>query len=245
MSSVTDPGWAASIGTKASDGQDQVVDPGPQRAGRPQAGVEGALLTGGPVRGPGGGGFWSPARVVGSVNNRGAGTAAPAAGDQDGEPDEHERTTERRDHRRCPMSPAAGPPAGSAATADRKGRQLTGERPQEGVTPDSLLALHAAGYRTVIERLGSGHRPRRGLRPGVRVGPVPRPRAPGGRGRLQRRGRRGGAAGLRAVGSRTVAQMNALALGLRRGAASTGPARPTSSSTSTIPRGTWPSWPGC
>ena len=47
-------------------------------------------------------------------------------------------------------------PAGSAATADRRGRQLTGERPQEGVTPDSLLALHAAGYRTVIERLGSG-----------------------------------------------------------------------------------------
>jgi SAM-dependent methyltransferase len=47
-------------------------------------------------------------------------------------------------------------PAGSAARADRKGRQLTGERPQEGVTPDSLLALHAAGYRTVIERLGTG-----------------------------------------------------------------------------------------
>jgi len=47
-------------------------------------------------------------------------------------------------------------PAGSAASADRKGRQLTGERPQEGITPDSLLALHAAGYRTVIERLGAG-----------------------------------------------------------------------------------------
>ena len=47
-------------------------------------------------------------------------------------------------------------PAGSAATADRKGRQLTGERPQEGVTPDSLLALHAAGYRTVLERMGQG-----------------------------------------------------------------------------------------
>jgi SAM-dependent methyltransferase len=46
--------------------------------------------------------------------------------------------------------------AGSAATADRRGRQLTGERPQEGVTPDSLLALHAAGYRTVIERMGEG-----------------------------------------------------------------------------------------
>lgn len=26
----------------------------------------------------------------------------------------------------------------------------------EGVTPDSLLALHAAGYRTVLERMGSG-----------------------------------------------------------------------------------------
>lgn len=35
-------------------------------------------------------------------------------------------------------------------------RRLTGERPLEGVTPDSLLALHAAGYRTVIERLGPG-----------------------------------------------------------------------------------------
>jgi len=35
-------------------------------------------------------------------------------------------------------------------------RRLTGERPMEGVTPDSLLALHAAGYRTVIERLGAG-----------------------------------------------------------------------------------------
>ena len=51
---------------------------------------------------------------------------------------------------------SAAVPAGSAATADRKGRQLTGERPQQGVTPDSLLALHAAGYRTIIERLGPG-----------------------------------------------------------------------------------------
>ena len=34
--------------------------------------------------------------------------------------------------------------------------RLTGERPQEGVTPDSLLALHAAGYRAVTERLGPG-----------------------------------------------------------------------------------------
>jgi SAM-dependent methyltransferase len=34
--------------------------------------------------------------------------------------------------------------------------KLTGERPQQGVTPDSLLALHAAGYRAVTERLGPG-----------------------------------------------------------------------------------------
>ena len=40
-----------------------------------------------------------------------------------------------------------------ATAGDRAGCRLTGERPLEGVTPDSLLALHAAGYRTVIERL--------------------------------------------------------------------------------------------
>lgn len=34
--------------------------------------------------------------------------------------------------------------------------RLTGERPLPGVTPDSLLALHDAGYRAVAERLGSG-----------------------------------------------------------------------------------------
>ena len=34
--------------------------------------------------------------------------------------------------------------------------KLTGERPMEGHTPDSLLALHDAGYREVIARLGSG-----------------------------------------------------------------------------------------
>jgi SAM-dependent methyltransferase len=36
-----------------------------------------------------------------------------------------------------------------------KGR-LTGERPLQGVTPDSLLALHEAGYRIVRERIGTG-----------------------------------------------------------------------------------------
>ena len=33
---------------------------------------------------------------------------------------------------------------------------MTGERPVEGVTPDSLLALHDAGYEAVVGRLGSG-----------------------------------------------------------------------------------------
>ncbi|MDA8355241.1 MAG: class I SAM-dependent methyltransferase [Actinomycetota bacterium] len=41
-------------------------------------------------------------------------------------------------------------------TESRQGARLTGERPQLGVTPDSLLALHAAGYRAVVERLGPG-----------------------------------------------------------------------------------------
>ncbi len=40
-------------------------------------------------------------------------------------------------------------------SASSKSR-LTGERPQQGVTPDSLLALHEAGYRAVLERIGDG-----------------------------------------------------------------------------------------
>jgi SAM-dependent methyltransferase len=34
--------------------------------------------------------------------------------------------------------------------------KLTGERPIQGVTPDSLLALHEGGYRAVTDRLGPG-----------------------------------------------------------------------------------------
>lgn len=34
--------------------------------------------------------------------------------------------------------------------------KLTGERPMEGATPDSLLALHDAGYREVLAKLGPG-----------------------------------------------------------------------------------------
>ncbi len=51
---------------------------------------------------------------------------------------------------------AGRPGATPTVRQDKEERRLTGERPMEGVTPDSLLALHAAGYRTVIERLGSG-----------------------------------------------------------------------------------------
>ncbi|HEY4948235.1 MAG TPA: class I SAM-dependent methyltransferase [Acidimicrobiales bacterium] len=56
------------------------------------------------------------------------------------------------EHRSGPGSSVAATTGGHQAP----GRRLTGERPMEGVTPDSLLALHAAGYRTVIERLGNG-----------------------------------------------------------------------------------------
>src|SRR5580658_9679754 len=48
------------------------------------------------------------------------------------------------------------------ASSERSGvprspnKRLTGERPQQGVTPDSLLALHEAGYRAVLERIGDG-----------------------------------------------------------------------------------------
>jgi SAM-dependent methyltransferase len=34
--------------------------------------------------------------------------------------------------------------------------RLTGERPMEGSTPDSLLAFHDAGYREMAERIGPG-----------------------------------------------------------------------------------------
>ena len=43
-------------------------------------------------------------------------------------------------------------PPGASGRAGRRAR-LTGERPRRGATPDSLLALHDAGYRAVLERL--------------------------------------------------------------------------------------------
>ncbi|HWD51894.1 MAG TPA: class I SAM-dependent methyltransferase [Acidimicrobiales bacterium] len=56
------------------------------------------------------------------------------------------------------MSEASAAPDGGPGVEviGTRSKRLTGERPMQGVTPDSLLALHAAGYRTVIERLGAG-----------------------------------------------------------------------------------------
>ena len=45
---------------------------------------------------------------------------------------------------------------GRAPVATSTKSRLTGERPQQGVTPDSLLALHEAGYRAVLDRIGQG-----------------------------------------------------------------------------------------
>ena len=54
--------------------------------------------------------------------------------------------------------------------------KLTGERPMEGSTPDSLLALHDAGYREVLARLGPGRVLDVGCGVGVGDGPPRRPR---------------------------------------------------------------------
>lgn len=45
-------------------------------------------------------------------------------------------------------------PDGARARAPRS--RLTGERPCQGVTPPSLVSLHDAGYRAVVDRLGDG-----------------------------------------------------------------------------------------
>lgn len=63
--------------------------------------------------------------------------------------------------------PSAQGPAGAVGSVGSRCRssgvhaggelsKLTGERPLQGVTPDSLLALHEAGYRAVASRLGPG-----------------------------------------------------------------------------------------
>jgi len=121
--------------------------------------------------------------------------------------------------------------------------KLTGERPLVGITPDSLLALHSAGYRAVRERLGPGRMLDVGCGQGFET--------------VQFAGTdrsvtgvdysfeaaadataRYGPTGLR------VAQCDARRLSLGTGTFDW-PAPPTSSSTSPTPRPTVPSWPAC
>jgi SAM-dependent methyltransferase len=119
------------------------------------------------------------------------------------------------------MSASSATPGGrgvlEAVRKRRSSPRLTGERPLQGVTPDSLLALHAAGYRTVLERLGSG----RLLDVGCGQGFESARFLSGGRpvfgvdysaDAVQAARRRWGGSGL------NVARMNALALGCAGGA---------------------------
>ena len=75
--------------------------------------------------------------------------------------------------------------------------RLTGERPQQGVTPDSLLALHEAGYRAVLERIGDGRILDVGCGQGFESARFLSSRSPGLRGRLLLRSRFGGGLALR------------------------------------------------
>ena len=95
--------------------------------------------------------------------------------------------------------------------------KLTGERPMQGATPDSLLAFHDAGYREVVARLGPGVVVDVGCGVGDETAAPRRARPARGRRRLQRgddAGRR--PASTRATdGAATSARATARALGLR------------------------------
>ena len=78
--------------------------------------------------------------------------------------------------------------------------RLTGERPQQGVTPDSLLALHEAGYRAVLDRIGQGRILDVGCGQGFESARFLERGPRGLRGRLLLGGRRHGGRPLRARG---------------------------------------------
>jgi SAM-dependent methyltransferase len=54
------------------------------------------------------------------------------------------------------IRPAHGRADVAAPTIPPRWTELTGERPRRGSTPASLLSLHDAGYRAVLDRLGQG-----------------------------------------------------------------------------------------
>jgi len=102
-----------------------------------------------------------------------------------------------------------------AGRAPRTG-PLTGERPRKGVTPRSLVALHDAGYRAVLDRLGAGWVLDVGCGEGFETVRL----AGGGRFVLgvDRDRAAAGTAHETGSGAVVVARMDALALGLRAGA---------------------------
>ena len=203
------PGWDGQHGDEGQHGQGRVVDDGPQAAGRAESAVER------PVRGdrPGGatGKVGDPTRVIGSVNNRRpAKDSRPhvrATGrPRPGSPDERRTERTRGAGRRSTRSGA--PPAGPAA---HRRAAHGGGHPRLAARPARRRLPH--GDRAP----GPGDHARRGLRPGVRVGPVPGRRTGRWSGPTTAptpssvaRDRWGGD-GLQ------VAQMNALSLGLRPG----------------------------
>ena len=189
------------MGTKANRATSAVVEGGPDAAGRPEDRVGRPPRSGGAGHGGPRELVGVPARVLGSVNNRRPAFVSDATRTS------HDLMTQG-------TRPEAARDRNHEAGEPRPARRLTGERPMEGVTPDSLLALHAAGYRTVIERLGDGPMLDVGCGQGfesARFVSEDRPvfGADYSAEAVELANRRWSANGLR------VAQMNALSLGLR------------------------------
>ena len=88
----------------------------------------------------------SPARAFGRALSTGPDHSRGIVGR------EHAASGGAREDARAAMRHEPGPDSLSSHAMAR----LTGERPMEGATPDSLLAFHAAGYREMRDRLGAG-----------------------------------------------------------------------------------------
>ena len=126
--------------------------------------------------------------------------------------------------------------------------KLTGERPMEGATPDSLLALHDAGYREVVARLGPGVVLDVGCGVGDETARARRRRTGSSSASTTARDdrrRRRGATHARTDARLRFAAMDGAALGVRDGVVDCGRARRTSSSTSRTRCCTSPSSRAC